>query len=82
MKSEAADIRQLDSLGRVVIPKKMRTALGINENDNLRISLEANAIVIKREVPMCVICKREKELNAIGAAYVCVSCAKQIANML
>ncbi len=79
MKSGAADIRQLDSLGRVVIPKKMRTALGINENDNLIISLESNAIVIKREVPMCVICKRENQLKQVGSAYICPACARQIA---
>lgn len=78
MKNEAMDIRQLDSLGRVVIPKKMRVALNINENDNLRISLEGNAIVIRRDQPLCAICRRERDLIKIGEAYICSSCAGEI----
>ena len=82
MKNEAIDIRQLDSLGRVVIPKKMRTALHINENDNLRISLEGNAIVIKRDDPVCIICKRDRELVEIASTYVCAACAREISEKL
>ncbi|MBQ7821271.1 MAG: AbrB/MazE/SpoVT family DNA-binding domain-containing protein [Clostridia bacterium] len=82
MKSETSDIRQLDTLGRVVLPKKMRTALGISENDNLRISLESNAIVIRREVPLCAICRRDRDLTQIGSSYVCLACAKEIASKI
>ena len=82
MKNEAIDIRQLDSLGRVVIPKKMRTALHMSENDNLKISLEGNAIVIRRDDPVCVICKRDRELIDIADAYICASCAREISSKL
>lgn len=78
MKNEAMDIRQLDTLGRVVIPKKMRTALGISENDNLRISLEGNAIIIRRDQPLCAICRRDRDLIEIGGSYICSGCAKEI----
>lgn len=78
MRSEASDVRQLDSLGRVVLPKKMRTAIGIAENDNLRITLEGDAIVIRRDRPICAMCHREDDLIEIGEAYICAGCAKEI----
>lgn len=78
MKSEVAEVRQLDTLGRVVLPKKMRTAIGISENDNLRISLEGNAIIIKRDQPLCALCRCDKDLIEVGNAHICSSCAKEI----
>jgi uncharacterized Fe-S cluster-containing protein/bifunctional DNA-binding transcriptional regulator/antitoxin component of YhaV-PrlF toxin-antitoxin module len=40
MKLKLTEARQLDNLGRLVLPKKMREALNISEGDFLNISLE------------------------------------------
>lgn len=78
MRSEASDVRQLDTLGRVVLPKKMRTALGIDENDDLRITLEGDTIVIKRDQPVCALCRKNGDLIEVGEAFICSDCAKEI----
>lgn len=80
MKNQTNDVRQLDSLGRVVLPKKMRAALNINVNDNLRITLEGNAIVIRRDMPICMLCHKEDELIDIDGAFICSGCAEKIAS--
>jgi len=41
-------IRRIDSLGRVVVPKEMRKALRIIENDMLEISIRDDLIVLKK----------------------------------
>lgn len=78
MKNQTNDVRQLDSLGRIVLPKKMRAALGINVNDNLRITLEGDAIVIRRDMPLCILCHKDHDLVEINGAYICSDCAEKI----
>ncbi len=80
MKNQTNDVRQLDSLGRVVLPKKMRAALDINVNDNLRITLDGDAIIIRRDMPICVLCHKDNDLINIGTSYICSTCAEQIAS--
>lgn len=40
--------RNIDTLGRIVIPKEMRTQLDIKENDPLNIQLQDNKIIITK----------------------------------
>ena len=40
--------RNIDTLGRLVIPKEMRTQLDIKENDPLNIELQDNKIIITK----------------------------------
>lgn len=41
-------VRQVDELGRIVIPKEIRRNLRIREGDNLEFYIEDNAIVLKK----------------------------------
>ena len=40
--------RNIDTLGRIVIPKEMRKQLDIKENDPLNIELQDNKIIITK----------------------------------
>lgn len=40
--------RRIDNLGRIVIPKKIRKALGIKEGDSIEIFVNRNAIILRR----------------------------------
>ncbi|MCY7866041.1 AbrB/MazE/SpoVT family DNA-binding domain-containing protein [Bacillus spizizenii] len=44
-------VRRTDELGRVVIPKELRTTLGISEKDPLEIFVEEDKIVMKKYKP-------------------------------
>ena len=47
-------VRKIDDLGRIVIPAEMRRVLGINEGDELEISLDGNHVEIRPRVPTIV----------------------------
>jgi len=44
-------VRKLDNLGRVVLPKELRSTLDINERDSLEIYVEDVYIILKKYVP-------------------------------
>lgn len=41
--------RNVDNLGRIVIPKEIRKLFGIKENDSLRIETENNKIILYKD---------------------------------
>ncbi|MDR0854774.1 MAG: AbrB/MazE/SpoVT family DNA-binding domain-containing protein [Christensenellaceae bacterium] len=53
-KSEIGDVRRIDALGRLVIPKKLRIEEGINEYSNIEFlpSECSGAIIIKKYDPL------------------------------
>ena len=73
-----ANSRQIDPLGRVVLPKDMRRALNLHENDLLDIVLEGNAIVLTKSTCSCALCGRTENLTAVGKGYICPACREQI----
>ena len=47
-------VRKIDDLGRIVIPAEMRRVLGIQEGDQLEISLDGNHVEIRPRIPTIV----------------------------
>ena len=47
-------VRRIDDLGRVVIPKEIRRAMGIREGDPLEIYTTENGVVFQRYKPELV----------------------------
>ncbi|WP_420873690.1 AbrB/MazE/SpoVT family DNA-binding domain-containing protein [Paenibacillus terrae] len=55
--------RDLDSLGRVVIPVEIRNRLGINKNTEMEFFITESAIVMRRsESESCLLCGGNKQL--------------------
>lgn len=44
-------VRNLDNLGRIVIPKEMRRILEIEEKDPVEMLIQGDAIVLRKYVP-------------------------------
>lgn len=61
--------RKVDELGRVVLPLEVRTALNINEKDELSIDVKDNKIVLKKVQISCVTCKKIDDSKII-----CLNC--------
>ena len=47
-------VRKIDDLGRIVIPAEMRRVLGVEQGDELEISLEGETVMIRPRVPTIV----------------------------
>ena len=51
-------IRNLDNMGRVVIPREIRKQLDMtNGTDSFEIFMDGDNIVLKKHKPFCVFCK-------------------------
>jgi len=71
-------IRNVDPLGRVVIPKEMRKVLGINEGDPIEIVKVNNDIVLRKYIKGCIFCGSDKEVGEFNGALVCEECRKAL----
>lgn len=71
--------RQIDGLGRIVVPIEMRKALGIKTKDDLDIVLEKNSIVIRKKITGCVVCDKNDNLSEIkNNRFMCIDCLTDI----
>ena len=75
MKSDKV-IRQIDELGRVVIPKDMRRILGIDCGDKIVFEADDKKITISRLEDACVFCNSRHELQNFNDKYVCKECLR------
>ncbi|MEK5235433.1 AbrB/MazE/SpoVT family DNA-binding domain-containing protein [Paenibacillus sp. FSL L8-0470] len=73
-------VRQLDGLGRVVLPKSLRHTLNIAEGDGLEIFVEGEKIILRKYTPGCCLCGNvERELVSLyPEKLVCKPCIKLI----
>lgn len=76
-------VRNLDALGRVVIPMELRRTMGIPEGAPLEIYTEGNKIVLCMHRTACVFCGEDDagELIHYGGQLLCRSCARHLATM-
>lgn len=71
-------IRNLDALGRVVIPKEMRKLLNVSYGDAVRIIKQNNEVVIRRAERTCMLCGSEENLVDYKETFVCRKCAEEL----
>ncbi|MDR5582850.1 AbrB/MazE/SpoVT family DNA-binding domain-containing protein [Paenibacillus larvae] len=74
-------VRKLDELGRVVIPKELRTTLGIGEKDALEIYVDGERIMLKKYNPGCYLCGGiSGDLQTFFGRNICQKCIEEISN--
>ena len=67
-------VRQVDPLGRIVIPKELRKTLNLNEGDALEIYTEGETIILKKYVPGCQCCNEIESLTTVMDVKLCPTC--------
>lgn len=72
-------VRQIDDLGRIVIPSDIRRRLGLVEKDRVEISVRGDSIVLARPRSACVFCGREDALEEHRGRPVCRTCIRELA---
>lgn len=82
IKSATGIVRRIDNLGRVVIPKEIRTSLGVKEGDPVEISLEKNFICVKKPTFGCKLCNKTlNEVELENKFNICKSCETEIKSL-
>lgn len=77
---ESVFVKKIDDLGRVVVPKDIRKALGINNGEEVRFEVIDDTVIIRKAVSTCVFCGSEDKLTEIKDKHVCKNCIEQLSN--
>lgn len=70
--------RKIDKLGRLVLPKSYREALGLSENSEVTVSLDGGIITVIPIEDRCVLCGSLNDLN--HSISLCKYCIDKIKN--
>lgn len=71
--------KEIDSLGRVVIPQRYREHLGIQKNTTVDLVLNKNNIEIKPRRKACALCQGYKNINEeVGLCGECIRMVKEL----
>lgn len=71
-------VRQLDPLGRVVLPIELRRSLSISEKDGLEIFVDEDKIILKKYAPGCIFCGSFEQVNYYKDKVVCKACREDM----
>ncbi len=71
-------VRQVDELGRIVIPKEMRNKMGINSQDPIEIYVEGEKIILQKYHNACVFCGNGLDLISYKDRKICHDCMNEL----
>lgn len=77
-------VRGIDSLGRIVLPKELRTTMHIGKDSKLEIFVEGDQIILKKHRPAgsCDFCGELVDGMAQYEGYcICPACRAKIASL-
>ncbi len=74
-------VRQIDKLGRLVLPSDIRKMLNIRDgSDSVEFFVDDNCVIIKKYRPACIFCNSPFNLVNYKDQSICESCVDEIKN--
>ncbi len=67
-------VRDIDKVGRIVIPKEIRNSFKIDEGDPLEIFVDGDKIVLAKYTPSCMFCGSSEKLADYEGHRICRKC--------
>ena len=74
-------VRNIDELGRVVVPKELRKKLGIANTDPVEIYVEGEKIILTKYHPVCHFCGSSDSIVEYKDKNVCKKCIEEIKSL-
>ncbi len=71
-------VRDVDNLGRIVLPIELRRTLGIDVKDSVEIFTENDTIILKKFQHSCVFCGANDSLLEYKNKMVCSRCISEL----
>ena len=75
-------VRNIDELGRIVIPKELRNRMDMPEGSSVEIYVDEGKICLSRYYSGCHFCGASEELTSIKGKDICKSCLSEIGEIL
>ena len=76
---ESGIVRNVDNVGRVVIPVEIRKIMSISEGDPVEIVKENNQIILRKYHVGCIFCGEDNGIKEFKGMNVCSGCKKELA---
>ena len=73
-------VRNIDELGRIVIPKEIRKKFDIASADPIEIYVDGDKIILSKHRPFCTFCNSESEVVEFKGKKICRACLDEIKN--
>lgn len=70
--------REIDKLGRIVLPIELRRSLEIESGDAVEIFVEDNKVILQKYMPSCIFCGSSDSVITYKNKNVCLSCAAEL----
>lgn len=71
-------VRQVDQLGREVLPMELRRTMNIHEMDGLEIFTEGDRIILRKYQPGCIFCNEVEDVWEFRGKMVCEKCRGEL----
>lgn len=71
-------VRKVDELGRVVLPKELRSTLHIEQKDPLEIYVEGDMIILRKYEPACIFCGNASDVVSFKDKKICKDCIAEM----
>ena len=71
-------VRKIDDLGRIVVPAETRRLFNIREGDPLAISVEGDAILIRKLEATCTFCGSTENVRSHRGKGICDRCRREL----
>lgn len=74
-------VRNLDNVGRVVIPAELRETMEIGGQDPLEFFVDDDKIVLRKYQPGCILCGNDEGLHSFHGKLICSGCITKAAKL-
>ena len=71
-------ICKIDKLGRVLIPKALRTRLDLLVDDPIEVFTDGESIMLKKYRKRCALCGSDENITEYKDKYICRHCLDEI----
>ena len=71
-------VRQLDNLGRVVLPIELRRTMGIGVKDLLEVYVDGEDIILRKYQPACLFCGSMENVTEYRGKNICRNCMNEL----
>ena len=69
---------RVDRLGKVILPKKLRSALDIKIGDPVEIYLDGDLLYMKKYFPECFFCESIENVKEYRSKIICKNCLEAL----
>ena len=74
-------VKKIDDLGRILIPKEIRSSMELDNKDSLEIFIDSDRIILQKYQPSCIFCKNADNVVFFEGRRICAECLSKLKSL-